>query len=72
MFEIFNMGIGFCYVVDPNDADLTLSILEATAERRNASDMESLTRQHVRIHERKLLGHHKTFKTEGQSVRKVG
>ena len=21
MFEVFNMGIGFCYVVDPADAD---------------------------------------------------
>jgi hypothetical protein len=27
MFEVFNMGIGFCYVVDPADAERTLSIL---------------------------------------------
>ena len=27
MFEVFNMGIGFCYVVDPAAADLTISIL---------------------------------------------
>lgn len=28
--------------------------------------------RHVRIHERKLLGHHKTFRREDRSVRKVG
>src|SRR5580704_10475183 len=28
MFEVFNMGIGFCYVVSPSDAELTMSILE--------------------------------------------
>ena len=73
MFEIFNMGIGFCYVVDPDDAQLTLSILERHGRKAQrigyaVTDPE----QHVRIHERKLLGHHKTFLSEGQSVRKVG
>ena len=29
MFEVFNMGIGFCYVVDPADAQRTLAILKA-------------------------------------------
>src|SRR5262249_48644595 len=36
MFEVFNMGIGFCYVVDPASAERTLSILRAhgrTAQR---------------------------------------
>ena len=28
MFEVFNMGVGFCYVVDPADADFTISILD--------------------------------------------
>ena len=27
MFEVFNMGVGFCYVVDPASADQTISIL---------------------------------------------
>ena len=29
MYEVFNMGIGFCYVVDPSAIDATLSILRA-------------------------------------------
>ena len=28
-FEVFNMGIGFCYVVDPASAERTLAILKA-------------------------------------------
>jgi phosphoribosylformylglycinamidine cyclo-ligase len=73
MFEVFNMGVGFCYVVDPNDAALTISILEAHGRKAQrigyaVNDPE----QHVRIHERKLLGHHKTFRPEDRSVRKVG
>ena len=36
MYEVFNMGIGFCYVVDPGEADATLAILKKhgrTAQR---------------------------------------
>jgi len=29
MFEVFNMGIGFCYVVEPGCAERTLAILKA-------------------------------------------
>jgi phosphoribosylformylglycinamidine cyclo-ligase len=73
MFEVFNMGIGFCYVVDPNDVALTISILEKHDRKAQrvgyaVADPE----QHVRIHEPKLLGHHKTFRLDGRSVRKVG
>jgi phosphoribosylformylglycinamidine cyclo-ligase len=73
MFEVFNMGVGFCYVVDPNSAALTLSILEQHGRKAQrigyaVADPE----RHVRIHERKLLGHHKTFRPEDRSVRKVG
>jgi phosphoribosylformylglycinamidine cyclo-ligase len=73
MFEVFNMGVGFCYVVDPNDAALTLSILESHGRKAQrigyaVADPE----RHVRIHERKLLGHHKTFRPEDRSVRKAG
>jgi phosphoribosylaminoimidazole (AIR) synthetase len=28
MFEVFNMGLGFCYVVEPADAERTLVILK--------------------------------------------
>ena len=73
MFEVFNMGIGFCYVVDPNDVALTLAILESHGRKTQrigyaVPDPD----KHVRIHERKLLGHHKTFRPEDRSVRKVG
>jgi phosphoribosylformylglycinamidine cyclo-ligase len=73
MFEVFNMGVGFCYVVDPNDVALTMSILENHDRKAQCigyavADPE----QHVRIHERKLLGNHKTFWPEGRSARKVG
>jgi phosphoribosylformylglycinamidine cyclo-ligase len=73
MFEVFNMGVGFCYVVDPNDAALTISILERHGRKAQrigyaVADPD----RHVRIHERKLLGHHKTFRPEGRSARKVG
>jgi phosphoribosylformylglycinamidine cyclo-ligase len=73
MFEVFNMGIGFCYVVDPDVAALTISILESYGRKAQrigyaVPDPE----QHVRIHERKLLGYRKTFRVDNNSVRKVG
>lgn len=73
MFEVFNMGIGFCYVVDPDDAALTISILESHGRKAQrigyaVPDPE----QHVHIHERKLVGHRKSFRNEDRSVRKVG
>jgi phosphoribosylformylglycinamidine cyclo-ligase len=73
MFEVFNMGVGFCYVVDPDDVALTISILEDHGRKAKpigyaVSDPE----QHVRIHERKLIGRRKTFRPEDRSVRKAG
>jgi len=73
MYEVFNMGIGFCYVVGPGDVALTLSILEKhgrTAQRIGyaVSDPE----RHVRIAARNLVGQHKTFRSENRPVRRVG
>jgi phosphoribosylformylglycinamidine cyclo-ligase len=73
MFEVFNMGIGFCYVVDENDVALTISILERHGRKAQrigyaVADPD----RHVRVHERKLIGQHKTFRPEGRSARKVG
>jgi phosphoribosylformylglycinamidine cyclo-ligase len=73
MFEVFNMGVGFCYVVTPDDVAPTISILESHGRKAQrigyaVADPE----RHVRIHERKLIGHHKTFRPEDRSVRKVG
>lgn len=73
MFEVFNMGIGFCYVVDPNAVTQTISILESYGRKAQrigyaVSDPD----QHVRIHERQLLGRRKTFRNEGRVIRKAG
>ena len=73
MFEVFNMGIGFCYIVDPGAADHTISILnkhgrEAQRIGRAVADPE----QKVLIPERGLVGKHKTFWKEGRAARKVG
>jgi len=73
MFEVFNMGTGFCYVVDPKDEALTISILKRhSREAQRIGYAVSDPKRHVRIHERNLLGYHKTFKNEDRSVRKFG
>jgi phosphoribosylformylglycinamidine cyclo-ligase len=73
MFEVFNMGIGFCYVVDPAAADRTLSILQrhdrkAQCIGRAVADPE----QEVRIPQRNLVGRHKTFRADARAARKAG
>lgn len=73
MFEVFNMGTGFCYVVDSSSADATLAILKKhgrTAQRigHAVTDAEKA----VRISQRGLVGRHKTFWKEGRSARKAG
>ena len=73
MFEVFNMGVGFCYVVDPRDADLTISILAKhgrTAQRIGyaVSDNEKI----VRVLERSIAGRHKKFWKESRATRRVG
>lgn len=73
MFEVFNMGIGFCYIVDPTAADLTLSILKQHGRKAQrigyaVTDPDKT----VRIPERALVGRHKTFWKENRTARKVG
>ena len=65
MFQVFNMGVGFCYVVHPDGAALALSILER--HRRKAQPIGYAVAdpdRRVRIPERKLVGQHKTFRPE--------
>ena len=73
MYEVFNMGIGFCYVVDPDDAAVTISILESYGRKAQLIGyaVPDPDRQ-VHIRERKLVGHHKTFRNEDRAARKVG
>ena len=72
MFEVFNMGIGFCYVVDPAAAERTLSILKQhgrAAQRIGTavSDPQKI----VRIPARGLMGQHKRFWREEGGKRRV-
>ena len=73
MFEVFNMGIGFCYVVDPADAELTLSILKKhgrIAQRIGYAVADP--KKIVRVPERNLAGQHKRFWREDRAARRVG
>ena len=73
MFEVFNMGIGFCYVVDPLDADRTMSILRKhgrVAQRIGYAVADS--KRIMRIPEKNLAGHHKTFWKEDCTARRAG
>ncbi len=72
MYEVFNMGIGFCYVVDPAAADLILSILKQHGRHAQrighaVADKDKT----VRIPQRKLVGRHKTFAAEKDAARKA-
>jgi phosphoribosylformylglycinamidine cyclo-ligase len=63
MYEVFNMGIGFCYVVAPASADLVLSILKRHgrhAQRIGHAVADSDKK--VRIPQRGLVGRHKSFR----------
>jgi phosphoribosylformylglycinamidine cyclo-ligase len=73
MYEVFNMGIGFCYVVDPAGVDATLAILkkhgrEAQRIGYAVSDREKI----VRIPERGLAGQHKRFWRDDRAARRAG
>ncbi len=73
MFEVFNMGIGFCYVVEEADADATLAILKEhgrVAQRIGyaVADPEKI----MRIPARQLIGQHKRFWKADRAARRVG
>jgi phosphoribosylformylglycinamidine cyclo-ligase len=65
MHEVFNLGIGFCYVVAARDADATLAILKQhgrTAARIGYAVADA--EKKVRIPPRGLVGRHKKFRKE--------
>jgi phosphoribosylformylglycinamidine cyclo-ligase len=73
MFEVFNMGIGFCYVVAPEDADLTISILEKHGRLARRIGYATADRDKiVRIPEKHLVGQHKRFWKEKRAARRAG
>lgn len=72
MFEVFNMGIGFCYVVDPTEVDLTMSILKQYGrDAQRIGHAISDPEKRVHIPERELVGRHKAFWKEERVARKV-
>ena len=65
MFEVFNMGIGFCYVVAAAAAEATLAILERhgrVAQRIGHAVADPA--KTVRIPGKHLVGRHKRFRPE--------
>jgi phosphoribosylformylglycinamidine cyclo-ligase len=73
MFEVFNMGIGFCYVVEAASAERTLAILKAHGRAAQVigtavSDPQKI----VRIAARGLAGQHKRFWREERGARRAG
>ncbi len=73
MFEVFNMGTGFCYVVAPADVDATVAIL-----KRHGRDARPIghtvpdPEKKVRIPGRNLIGRHKKFRKEDRAARRAG
>ena len=73
MYEVFNMGTGFCYVVDPAAEAQTLAILKRhgrTAQRIGHARADA--DKTVRIPARGLAGQHKRFWKENATSRRVG
>jgi phosphoribosylformylglycinamidine cyclo-ligase len=71
MFEVFNMGIGFCYIVDPVAAELTLSILKQHG--RQAQRIGHAVRdpdKRIFVREYNLVGRHKSFRKADDGKRK--
>ncbi len=73
MFETFNMGVGFCYVVDPAGADQTVAILKKHGRHAQrighaVADREKI----VHVPQRRLVGTHKTFTIAERAARRAG
>jgi phosphoribosylformylglycinamidine cyclo-ligase len=73
MFEIFNMGTGFCYVVEQRDADRIISMLakhNRTAQRIGyaVADRDKV----IRIPEKNISGQHKRFWKDKPGARRFG
>ena len=73
MFEVFNMGIGFCYIVDPGAVASTLSILKRHGREAQVIGSALADAQRtVRIPQRGLEGRKKTFWPVDKSRRLAG
>ncbi len=63
MFEVYNMGVGFCVLVDEKDADATLSILRHHSRRAKAiGRVIADESKGVYLPRERLAGHDKEFR----------
>ena len=73
MFEVFNMGTGFCYVIAPADVEATLTILQKHGrDARPIGHAVPDPEKKVRIPGRNLVGRHKKFRKEDRAARRAG
>jgi phosphoribosylformylglycinamidine cyclo-ligase len=73
MFEVFNMGIGFCYVVAPAVVDQTISILKKHGRHaQRIGHAVADPKKVVRVPQRNLVGRHKTFMVGEGAARRAG
>ena len=64
MFEVYNMGVGFCVLVAEKDAASALSILERHGRRAQViGRVIEDERQGVHLPRQRLIGHGKAFRT---------
>ena len=69
MYEVFNMSIGFCYVVAADDVDRTLAILKKHGrDAKPIGFASSDPEKKVRIPARGLVGRHKAFANERRAA----
>src|SRR5437868_9902993 len=65
MFEVYNMGIGFCVLVDESDADTTLSILQRHGRRAKViGRVIADESKGVYLPRERLDGHGKRFRAQ--------
>src|SRR5436305_4972994 len=73
MYEVFNMGIGFCYVVEEASAARVLQILKAHGRMAQVIGTAVADAQKiVRLPAHSLAGQHKRFWREDAGQRQVG
>lgn len=71
MFQVFNMGVGFCYVVDPGDVEKTIQILRK--HQRYAQPIGHTiadTDKMVRLVKRGIVGKGKWFSWEREAAQR--
>jgi phosphoribosylformylglycinamidine cyclo-ligase len=73
MYEVFNMGVGFCYVVDTDAVEPVLAILKAHGRQaQRIGHAVADNNKTVHVPQRGLVGRHKTFSTEQEAARRAG